>query len=69
MKKKAQVFSDKKTKYGCRAALILLRFFDLIPTEDRNDAFTAAEGALDIIQQAANTVGLKIVEDYYTSVK
>lgn len=43
--------------------------WDLIPTEDRNDAFTAAEGALDIIQQAANTVGLKIVEDYYTSVK
>lgn len=43
--------------------------WDLIPTADRNDAFTAVEGALDIIQQATNTVGLKIVEDYYTSVK
>lgn len=43
--------------------------WDLNPTEGRNAALTAAEGASAIIQQAANTMGLKIMEDYCTSLE
>lgn len=43
--------------------------WDLNPTEGRNATLTAAEGASAIIQQAANTMGLKIIADYCTSVE
>lgn len=43
---------------------------DLIPTEERKDAFTAEEGALEIIHQTENTV---VSQDYggllYNAVK
>lgn len=51
----------------CKAALILLRFgiWDLIPTEERQAAFTAVEDALEILHQTANTVLSQIIPGYY----